>query len=182
MRRFPVARTRSSREPINPTPAEQLRSVPPSAVWAATFAVVAVLGGFATPWETLQVLLKNRGAGEEGASLLAFVAGYTLPLTAGFGVLAFGILIGAYRGASPPAIGFTIGGVLFVAGLVSGYLGLGLLPDYTDVRPSGPPYAAVPLMVLTAYLNSYGWSLMLCALAIGTAAAFQAERWCGLFR
>jgi hypothetical protein len=147
-------------------------------VWAAVFFVVVVFGGFMTPWQALQHLLQSRGAvGEEDASLIGFVAGYTLPLTAGVAVAAYLLLRGAFESWQGPYVALAVAGILAAAGLIAAYLGLGLLPDYEYRLPSGPPYVSIPLWVLQGYFNTYGWSLMICAAAIGLATALHVDAW-----
>ena len=158
--------------------ADEFRSIGMGWIWAITFFIVVVFGGILTPWEAIEHLISNQGLGEEGTNLLAFVAGYTLPLTAGFGVIAFLVVTGIRKKVN---IGIQIVGaavILWLAGEAARSLGLGLLPDYTGwVRISGYPYLRPLLIVLNAYFTTYGWALMICAFAIGCAIAFQVERW-----
>jgi len=64
--------------------------------------------------------------------------------------------------------------ILIISGVVATVFGLGLLPDYYEnYWGSGPIYARLLTIVLGAYFNSYGWSLMLCSLAIGCATAIH---------
>jgi hypothetical protein len=56
------------------TPADELRFVSMGAVWGGAFAMVVILCGIFTPWDALLYLLENQGAGDEGASVLAFIA------------------------------------------------------------------------------------------------------------
>ena len=68
--------------------------------------------------------------------------------------------------------------VLALCGFLAQAIGLGLLPNYAGMQlPGGPPFISLPVFVLSAYINSYSWPLMLCALVIGIACAVQAERW-----
>jgi hypothetical protein len=159
-----------------PVPADEFRAVPMGVVWAAAFFVVAVVGGFLTPWAALAHLVENQGVGDEGGNLLVFVAGFTLPLAAGTAILTFAALRGAHRGAPAPGIAFVVAVVLAGTGFLSGELGLGLAPDLGTEPVGGGVYA--PLMwALSAYFSTYGWSLMICGIAVGVAAAVQAERW-----
>jgi hypothetical protein len=160
-----------------PTPADEFRSWSMSVVWGVVFFIVVVACGVFTPWDALQQLLLNQGVGDEGASLLAFVAGYTLPLTLGTGVVAFLFLLGAHRGSGPGVVAGTVAGILGGAGLLARALGLGLLPDYTGVTGVGAGVWKFLTMVLQAYFNAYGWALAVSASAIGVASAMQVERW-----
>lgn len=160
------------------TPADELRSIPTKWMWVAVFFVIAVCNGLLTPWDSIRYLLEHKGLGDDGNSLIAFVAGYTLPLSVGFGVIVFLKLTGAESGISFPSQLFAAAVILYIAGEVARSLGLGLLPNY-GVRPSVsvPGYARPLLIVLEAYFNTYGWPLMFSALAIGSASGIQVERW-----
>jgi hypothetical protein len=160
------------------TPADEFRSVSMGAVWGGAFAVVVLLCGIFTPWDTLLYLLENQGVGDEGASVLAFVAGYTFPLTFGSAVITFLFLRGFFRGGGPVAVALTTAVVLAGSGWLAQALGLGLLPDYTGAT-WGAGYGLWGLLslVLEAYLNSYGWALALSAMVIGFACGMHVERW-----
>jgi hypothetical protein len=160
------------------TLADELRGIRISWIWGAAFFIVLIFGLGLTPWDAIQALVANRGVGDEGAKVLAFIAGYTLPLTVGFGIISFLALTGESYGFNGQAqfIGAAI--ILWITGEVARGLSLGLLPDYSNAfKISGPGYLRPLLIVLVAYLNRYGWPLMVCALAIGAAAGIQAERW-----
>jgi hypothetical protein len=159
------------------TPADEFRSWSMGAVWGAVFFIVVVACRIFTPWDALQQLLENQGVGEEGKSLLAFVAGYTFPLTLGTGVLTFLFLRGAFRHASLGGAAIAVGVILGAAGLLARALGLGLLPDYSGVTGVGGGPFRLLTLVLGAYLNAYGWALALSAAAIGFASGMQVERW-----
>jgi hypothetical protein len=146
-------------------------------VWSAVAFIVLVFGGFATPWDTLSELLQNRGPSEEQQSVMAFVAGYTLPLTVATLGLVYGGLAGWFEDVEPHVAAVIVGVVLIGAGLAAASLGLGLLPNYSLAQVSGPPYIAIPLFALQGYFNAYGWALMLCSLALGAASALQLHRW-----
>lgn len=163
------------REPI---PADEFRAISMSWIWIGVFAAVAIFGGFLTPWETLTQLLQSRGVGEQEAALLGFVAGYTLPLTAGVAILVWIFLTGAGKGWSPQVTGVAIAAVLVVTGAASATLGLGQLPEFdTTYRASGPWWVAIPGYVLQGYVNAYGWPLTLASAAIAIGIALQVERW-----
>lgn len=168
-------------EPPAPAPSKQVVRDGPrawnlTAVWGITFVVVAVLGGFMTPWEAIGSVLENEGAGDEGAELIAFVAGYTLPLTAGFAVIFFIMLRNSFEELMSAGFVVLAGIILWVAGALAGALGLGLLPDYSGVE-LGFDLRFLVVRVLQAYFNSYGFTLMLCSLVIAAASALQVDRW-----
>lgn len=148
-------------------------------VWGGVLAIVLLFGAGLTEWEVLRRLLDSGGTvDEEGASLIAFIAGYTLPLTAGAAFAALLFLRGAFASMEHPAGPLLIiAGILFCAGLLAAYFGLGLLPEYEYKLPSGPPYVSIPLWVLQGYFNTYGWTLMICAFAIGIAIALHIDAW-----
>ena len=145
-------------------------------VWGVTFCAGAVLGGFMTPWEALSSVLENEGAGDDGVTLIAFVAGYTLPLTAGFAVIFFIMLRNSFEELMSGGFAVLCGVILWVAGALAGVLGLGLLPDYRGVE-IGFDLRFLVVRVLEAYFNSYGFALMLCSLVIAGASALQVDRW-----
>jgi hypothetical protein len=106
------------------------------------------------------------------------VAGYTLPLTAGVALASVLFLRGAFATMEHPGMRLLwVAGILFAAGLMAAYFGLGLLPAYEYRLPSGPPYISIPLWVLQGYFNTYGWTLMICACAIGIAIALHVDAW-----
>ncbi|HEX7300281.1 MAG TPA: hypothetical protein VF257_14890 [Solirubrobacteraceae bacterium] len=146
-------------------------------VWSVVAFIVLVFGGFATPWQTISDLLENSGPSEEQQSVIAFVAGYTLPLTGATLVLVYAGLAGWFDDIDGPYVALICGAVLIGAGLVAQYLGLGLLPRYSYDNLTGPPYIRVPLFALQGYFNTYGWALMLCSGAIGSACAVQLHKW-----
>jgi hypothetical protein len=157
-------------------PADDVREISMGAVWGAAFFVVAVVGGVLTPWDALADLLVNQGVSDEGSELLAFVAGFTLPLAAGTAIIAFAALRGLYRDMPAPAVAAVAAGVLAATGYLSGELGLGLAPDLGTHVEGGGIYAPL-VWTISAYLSTYGWSLMICGIAIGIAVALQVERW-----
>jgi hypothetical protein len=146
-------------------------------VWSIVAFVVLVVGGFATPWDTISSLLENGGPSDDQQSVLAFVAGYTFPLTIATGGLVYAALAGWFDEVEWPWHLVIGGGVLFAAGVAAQEFGLGLLPAYTLDVPGGPPYISLPLWVLQGYFNSYGGPLMICSAAIGAGAALQLRDW-----
>jgi hypothetical protein len=108
---------------------------------------------------------------------MAFVAGYTLPLTAAIGGLTFAGLLGAAKGQDPRIVVGVAGAVLWAAGIAAAVLGLGLLPSTAFQPVSGPLWYWLPATAVQAYSASYGFPLMICSLVIGVATAMQIERW-----
>ena len=129
--------------------------------------------------DTIQTLLENGGPSDEQKDIIAFVAGYTLPLTAATFGLVFAALAGWFADVEPPWHFVIVGVVLIVAGLIARELGLGLLPDYRGATFHGPPYVAIPLYAFEGYFNSYGTTLMASSVAIGVGSALQARKWLG---
>lgn len=158
--------------------ADELRRIPLGLLWAVVFFIVVIFGWGFTPWAAIKHLIVNMGTGDGGGELLAFTAGYTLPLTAGFGLISFLLLTDRHKQYSTPAQ--LVGGaaILLVAGLVSHVLGLGLPPDFAGWEEwmRYPLYISLPLVALSAYLKSYAIGLMISALAIGFGAAIWLER------
>ena len=159
-----------------PTAPSPTADVNMTLVWSGVVLVVFVFGGLATPWEVITELIANRGPSEGQASVVAFVAGYTLPLTAATFGLVYAAMAGAFRGVDPRAVAAIVGVVLIVAGIAANAIGLGLLPDYSAVTYHGPPYFAIPAFALEGYFNAYGWALMLSSGAIGSAAALHVAK------
>jgi hypothetical protein len=161
------------------TPADKLRRIEIGWIWAAVaFFVLVVVLGILSPVEAIKSLVVNQGVGDEEVNILAFIAGFTLPLTVGFGIIAFFVLTGlnqpydAYKQAGAAGI------ILIVSGLLSQVFSVGLQPDLTpQPMPSMPLPFAILFFALRAYYTSYGLPLMISALAIGTAAALHVERW-----
>lgn len=161
-----------------PVPADDFRAISMSWIWIGVFAAVAIFGGFMTPWDTVMHLLQSKGVGDQEAALIGFVAGYTLPLTAGLAILVWIFLTGAGKGWSPQATGAAIAITLVATGAASAYLGLGQLPEFTTAyRASGPWWVSVPGYVLQGYVNAYGWPLTVASAAIAVGIALQVERW-----
>ena len=158
------------------TVADQLRKISMGWVWLFVFFIVAVCLGI-TPWEAIEHILRNQGPGDEGTQFLAFVFGYTLPLSVSFGLIAFFVLTGLNEKYSVEIQLGSAGVILFLAGVASQTFGLGLPPSDVGTRISGPWFVAIPVYALSTYFNSYGFGLMISALALGVATALQVERW-----
>jgi hypothetical protein len=141
--------------------------------WGGAFVVTALFGFGLTPWETIGVAM-GEVDGVDRESLVAFAAGYTLPAAAGFALIVWLAYSGAMRKQSGIAQLVTYSLILVGTAALCQFLGLGLLPDFAHATfQSGPFYVAIPVFVLSAYLNSYGWGLMLTAAAIGVAAGLH---------
>jgi hypothetical protein len=145
-------------------------------LWGVTFLVVAVFGFAVTPWEAIAYLLESGGVDSDGAALIGFAAGFTLPLTAGFFIITLAVLTDSVPPMHPWVALGVAAGILWLCGEAARYFGLGLTPDYKTYWAPGPPQFRPITVVLQAYFNSYGWPLMLCALAIGVTGALQLAR------
>jgi hypothetical protein len=152
-----------------------MHAVPPTVLWIGAFIIVAIFGYGLTPWQVIESLMAEQGMGTGQQELMAFAAGYTLPLTVGFGVITYIALSGQAPHGPEKFAGAAL--ILAACGWAAGELGLGLPPDYTGARGTGPAYVYLPMLVLSAYFNSYGFGLMLSALALGVASAVQFDRW-----
>lgn len=146
-------------------------------IWTAAWVLVAIFAVGVEPWDALMQALANGGVNDEGYSVLAFVAGYTLPLTAAIGGLTLAWLLGAAEAHNSASVLTVVGLVLWGAGFAAAELGLGLLPSAAFQPVSGPPWVALPVNALQAYFASYGFPLMICSLAIGVAGAMQIAHW-----
>lgn len=145
-------------------------------VWIAAFVVVALFGFGMTQWEVIEHLIENEGVGEEGASMLAFAAGYTFPLAAGSGIVAFLALRNVFDQMYWASACLLVAGILLAAGALASELGLGLLPAYDSIAPN-VSHPALRLLAWTVggYFNTYGWPLMVSAVAIGAATALHSD-------
>jgi hypothetical protein len=161
----------------NRTLGDDLRSIDMKWIWIVVSVIVLLFVGI-TPWDIIISLIENQGIGENEKSVVGFVAGYTLPLTAGFFLIAFLVLTGKHRQFQLPVQLLGAAGILALTGFLAHVFGLGLPPDYklTDFV-GGYFFIVIPVFVLKAYLNSYGIFLMICALVIGAAAALHVERY-----
>lgn len=139
--------------------------------WIITTLIVLILGYGITDWRGIAAGLRD------GRTLVAFVAGYTLPLTVGIG-LSTGLMLYNYRfakGIDGPHLAFYIGAILIISGLAASYLGLGRAPAFSWVPSSAPIYVALPMMAAMGYVNSYGVPLALSSAAIGITLALQID-------
>lgn len=158
-----------------PTFADEIRTIDMKWIWAAALTIVLVVLGVFDPLQALAYVIENEGVGEEGASILGMVAGFTFPMTLGLTVIMLSMITGKGQPERPEAKLLAAAGVLFVSGLIGSALGWGLQPVYGSAI-SAPFWIAFPLLVASAYLTSYGFSLSICAFVIGTALALQLER------
>jgi hypothetical protein len=146
-------------------------------IWALASVIVLVFGLGADPWDAARDALKNQGASEDSKSVMAYVAGYTLPFTAAMTGLTLAWLLGAAKGKGPWAVGGVITLALWGSAVAAADLGLGLLPSSAFEPVNGPWFIAFPADAFRSYGASYGGPLMVCSLAISVAAAIQFERW-----
>jgi hypothetical protein len=155
------------------TPADDLRWINMAWVWPSVFVIVTLVGGLMSPWDAIR---RGMNFGEQEGLLIAFVAGYTLPLTVGTAVVAF-LALGRYlpEGKWTALVPILI---LALAGALSAHFGLGLAPSYHRWVSAPLPWSLL-LTVLEGYFNSYGWALMICGVVIGCAAGLQLDRWLG---
>lgn len=146
-------------------------------VWMGVFGAVVVVLGIADPFSAVRHLLENQGIGEEGASVLGFVAGYTLPLTVGFFLIGILFLNDAHKGHPVQEVVGTVGLIFFASGLIASYLGLGLLPNFAVADVSGPAWVQLPVRALIGYASTYTLPLFVSAFLIGSAFAAQVRNW-----
>jgi hypothetical protein len=156
--------------------ADSIRTIDMKWIWAAMFMVIVLVLKVLDPLQAVAYLIENEGLGEEGATVLGMVAGFTFPLTLGFSVIMYFLVSGQMLSWRPEKKLVAAASVLLVSGFVADAIGFGLLPAYGRIM-SGPFWLAFPLFVVTGYLTSYGVELTICAFVIGTAAALQLERW-----
>jgi hypothetical protein len=145
-------------------------------IWsvACFVTLVGVVG--LTPWDALLELLADKGVSDDNAALMAFVAGYTFPLVLGAGICTYLVLRGHHNGQAPQSLALWGAGIMIGAALVSGWLGLGQIPNFMATHMiSAPPYVALPVWVVQVYLNEYGIGLALAGAAIGAAAGTHAH-------
>lgn len=159
----------------SPSFADEIRTIDMKWIWTAALVTVLVVLGVFNPLQALAYVIENQGMGEEGASVLGMVAGFTFPMTLGLSVIMFAFISGKGLPERPEAKLVATAGVLFVSGLIGSGLGWGLEPIYGSAI-SAPFWIAFPLLVATAYLTSYGFPLSICAFVIGAALAIQVER------
>lgn len=144
-------------------------------VWGVVgfLVLVAVFG--ITPWDAISSMVNG-----DSAQAVAFVAGYTLPLTAGTFVSVWWLLYRSRRGDGLGIPDFVlVGAILWASGFAASFLGLGVLPDFAGSSVSGHPAYALLVTALRAYINQYGWALALSSMAIGSALALQVDSWRG---
>ncbi|MEO5887565.1 MAG: hypothetical protein ABIQ77_07875 [Anaerolineales bacterium] len=158
-----------------PSLADEIRMIDMKWIWTAALVVVLVVLGVFDPLEALVYATENEGVGEEGASVLGMVTGFTFPMTLGLSVIMFAFISGKGLPERPEAKLVAAAGVLFVSGLIGSALGWGLQPVYGSAI-SAPFWISFPLLVAAAYLTSYGFTLSICAFVVGTAIALQIER------
>jgi hypothetical protein len=121
-------------------------------------------------------LIENAGVSTDGIVLMVVVAGQTLP--ACLGVLLALTLID--RGWVPIN---TLGRVAIFAGI---FMATAAVTEAVGISRfvageqavTGNPVTAIPAMILSSYLNTYGVELLIAAVALGSAAAVSiGRRW-----
>lgn len=158
-----------------PTPADELREIPVLWGWlVAGFLTYLAVG--VDPLDAIGRLANARGVPEELGNVMWFVGGFTLPLTAGSFALILAGLLGKHRGHDGWTVLGIIGATLLGAGLLSSLLGLGYPPDL-GAGGQGPGPIYLLTWALNAYMNAYGYFLLLASVALGAVAAVQVERW-----
>lgn len=150
-------------------------------VWPVAVLVTLVVGYGVDPMTEITAMLVEQGVTDAQSQAAAFAAGVTLPVVVGTAaaVLLFGSGRLSRMGGIHQAMLLT--GIFAATGLVSGLLGLGVAPDFAETSLiSAPFYVAIPLFVFTAYLSSYGLSLLVVGLVLGAATGLQVYRWLGM--
>jgi hypothetical protein len=162
---------------IEPTFADKIRKIPMGFISALVFFIVAVFGLGMKPWEAALNLLSNQGVGEGEFNLLVYLFGYTLPLAVGFGIIAYLFLIGSHRGHEwYNQLGVALV-ILWVCGMASKLIGLGLAPNFSIANAyKGHILLFLFSLVANGYIHTYGWPLVICAIALGISVAIWSER------
>ena len=159
------------------TYADKIRTIPMGIISGTVFFVVVVCGGIMKPWDAVISLLANQGLGEEEYNLLARMFGYTLPLAFGFFIVAYVFLSGKHKGFSWDKQLLAVALILWICGVLSKILGLGLSPTFSLGRAyQGQFLLWFSSMVLNGYVHTDGWPLVICALALGIGLAVWFER------
>jgi hypothetical protein len=125
-------------------------------VWNAACALAVIFGFGLTPWEAIRAAMEHTAS----RSLVGFAAGYTIPAIVGFATLTRLMVVRRHfdRRVVAAVAALLLGATAFLCQ----ELGLRRVTDL-----SGLDY------LVGAYLNHYGWSLMVGALAIGAAAGLS---------
>jgi hypothetical protein len=144
-------------------------------IYISVFIIIMLVLGIFNPVQTIEFLFENKGVGDAGAQAIAFIAGFTLPLTAGLTTIMLFVITGASSRYSFPTQLFGVSVILFISGFLGILFNLGLPPIYGQF-PGGHPLFAFFIYVLAGYATSYGIELSICSLAISTAFAIHLER------
>lgn len=145
-------------------------------IWSVAFAITAVLGYGMTPWAVIGSLLETRGVDGGGAALLAAAAGYTLPVSAGVALSLVLIDRGWYPVNGYGRLSLFTGIFLLTTALAEG-LGGDLAPADPSLPEAGNMFAVIGSHLLSTYLNTYGWGLLVSAVSIGVATAASVGVW-----
>lgn len=139
--------------------------------WMAAFAITAIFGLGFTPWQAVGELIANQGLSTEGIALIVYAAAYTFPATAGLTAL-FLIIDRGWLPVNGYLRLVLIITIFVVTTSVSQAYGIGraISMGQPSLHTSGNPLLRLLTQILGAYLNSYGWGLMLAAVAIALAS------------
>jgi hypothetical protein len=156
---------------------ESIRKINHTYVWIAVAIGVLILGYGMTPWDAIASIIASEGVDEEKASMIGFVAGYTLPLFAGFTIIGLIWITGLGKDVNPYVAWGGMAFILFATGWVAKELGLGQLPipdaaGSTSVHPLMRPLYAV----LQGYVNQYGSSLALASLVVAAGVTLSGAK------
>lgn len=148
---------------------------PMNLVWILAAFVTLVFGYWLTPWDAIIQLGQGAGVSAEVQTLMWTAAFYAFPAVAA--TFASFFIIKKWTG-SEINLALALALVFGVAAALSNVFALGLPVELTQKQPlSGPPYVALPIWVITAYINSWGYGLFITALGLGTATAMQVDNW-----
>jgi hypothetical protein len=153
---------------------ETIRSINQTYLWVAVALGVLVFAYGATPWDAIESLIESKGVDEEKASMIGFVAGYTLPLFLGLTIIGLVWITGAARGINPWVAFLGMAGILYVTGLVANAIGFAevLVPDARNTT-SVPPLARPLMAILQGYVNQYGWSLSVASFIVAAGVTLS---------
>ena len=156
---------------------ESIRKINHTYVWIAVAVAVLILAYGMTPWDAIASVIATKGVDDEKASLIGFVAGYTLPLFVGFTIIGFIWILGLGKDMHPYAAWIGMAVILFLTGAIAHELGLSQLPvpDPTGtagVHPLMRPLAAM----LQGYVNQYGSSLVLASAVVAAGVTLSGAK------
>lgn len=157
---------------------ETIRSINHTYVWVAVAVGVLIFAYGMTPWDAIESLIESKGVDQEKASMIGFVAGYTLPLFLGLTIIGIIWITGAARDLNPWVAFGGMAIILYMTGLVTHAIGVAdmLVPDARNTASVPPP--ARPLMaILQGYINQYGWSLSVASLIVAVGVTLSLAKW-----